>query len=731
MSDGPRAGSVARPLILATVLFGVVITLLTTAIQLYVDYRAEVKALHERLAEIPAGRLESLATSLWTVDEPLIRLQVNGVLKIPDVTFVELRQEDGGTLTVGKIPDGDTVTREFPLSVPYHGVQKDLGVLRVVAGLDGIYQRLASKAVGILVSFAILISAVGGFLFFLFRRMVTRHLDALARYTATLTHAGDAEPFILERPGILERSGRNPGEGDELDQISGAINTLRERLVESAEDLRRNEERLNAITHHSPAAIFLKDREGRHLMVNARCEEWLGRPRAEILGRTVFDIFQPAEAEAFARLDREILESGAVQENVIEARYPDGVTRTLLAVRFPIHDAAGGVTGIGSINVDITARRKAEKEAAEAHERLVQAVESMADGFVLLDADGRLVICNQQFRDLHPGVADLLESGMHFEDVIRAAATRGWVKDAKGREEEWIRERLERHRNPGEPFTVQFGGDTWLRVTERLTADGGNVSIRADVTDHVLREKALRHAKEEVELAHRAKAEFLTNMTHELRTPLNAIIGFSDVISKETFDPLETPEYREYARDINESGNHLLSLINDVLDISRVELGAMPLRKTLVDVPRLLGSCERFVRERAARGALTLDVEVGEPIPDFHADERRVKQILINLLSNAIKFTPAGGSVRVSGNVTNSEEAVFRVVDTGIGMSPEDVEKALSVFGQADGSLARNYEGAGLGLPLARHLAETHGGTLRVDSVPGAGTTVTVRLPLQ
>jgi PAS domain S-box-containing protein len=236
-------------------------------------------------------------------------------------------------------------------------------------------------------------------------------------------------------------------------------------------------------------------------------------------------------------------------------------------------------------------------------------------------------------------------------------------------------------------------------------------------------------AKEEAELANRAKSDFLAMMSHELRTPLNAIIGFSEIMQSQMVGPLGSERYVEYSRDINRSGNHLLNIVNDVLDIARIEAGRMELNESRVDLAALIESCVAMIGPRAEAGRLDIAVEVEAGLPGVRADRRVLKQILVNLLSNAVKFTEPGGAVRVGARRDPDGGVAAYVADTGIGMRPEDIGVALKPFAQVDNKLARRYEGTGLGLPLVKSYTEMHGGWLSIDSTPGAGTTVTVHLP--
>jgi signal transduction histidine kinase len=244
-------------------------------------------------------------------------------------------------------------------------------------------------------------------------------------------------------------------------------------------------------------------------------------------------------------------------------------------------------------------------------------------------------------------------------------------------------------------------------------------------------EEAMLAIMREAEIANRTKSEFLANMSHELRTPLNAIIGFSDVIKDERLGPVGSDRYREYADDINESGQHLLALINDILDLSKIESGTDELHEENIDIPEIANAIKKLVMELAQTGNVKLELDVSDDIPVLRADERKVKQILLNLLSNAIKFTPGGGKVTLKIWSGADSGYVFQVIDMGIGIAFEDIPKALAPFQQIDSGLNRKHVGSGLGLPLAKSLVKMHGGYLDLQSKVGVGTTVTVHFPAE
>jgi signal transduction histidine kinase len=245
--------------------------------------------------------------------------------------------------------------------------------------------------------------------------------------------------------------------------------------------------------------------------------------------------------------------------------------------------------------------------------------------------------------------------------------------------------------------------------------------------DNAIEEQHLRVAKEGAEAANRTKSEFLANMSHELRTPLNAVIGFSEMIKIEMFGPVGE-RYRSYAADIYNSGSHLLGLINEILDLSKLEAGQFELYEEDVDLTGAVEACLHLVEPQARKSKIRISTALDPKVRVIRADDRRMRQILINLLSNAVKFTPEGGQVHVSSALKNDGLAI-EVSDTGIGIAAENMAKVMTSFGQVESKVTRKYEGSGLGLPLAKHLVELHGGTLTIQSQVDVGTTVTVMLP--
>jgi signal transduction histidine kinase len=361
--------------------------------------------------------------------------------------------------------------------------------------------------------------------------------------------------------------------------------------------------------------------------------------------------------------------------------------------------------------------------------RLRDGISQMGAGFSIWDSDDRLVLRNQRMREILSHITGDIQQGVCFTDLVRRETpfvlTIGDGKDP----DEWAAARMSRHRNPAGPFEIAFTNGRFVQVWEEKTGEGGIVSLYLDITDRKRAEDELRQAKEAAESANQSKSQFLANMSHELRTPLNAVLGFSEVMMSEIMGPLGDRRYHEYAKDIHDAGSHLLDIIDDILDMSKIEAGHFDLDAQWIDVADLVGETLRLIGARAREGGLTIVREIEPNLPPLYADLRSVKQILLNLLGNAVKFTPSGGKVTVAARLLPSRGLALSVSDTGLGIAAQDIPQALKPFGQIERALSRRHGGVGLGLPLSKHLAELHDGTLEIASEPGKGTNVSVYFP--
>jgi two-component system, cell cycle sensor histidine kinase PleC len=399
------------------------------------------------------------------------------------------------------------------------------------------------------------------------------------------------------------------------------------------------------------------------------------------------------------------------------------------------------------VALDVTEERIAQVRAQAAEVRLQGAIESVPEAFALWDRQGRLVLCNENFRRFFSLAPRMLKPGASRQSVERLMR---------------LAFRQETPALPGEDgHEVELSDGRWVQIAERRTGDGGFVVTCVDVTALKQQEEtrrlneeqlqravvglersreeaaelAQKYAAEKVraESANRAKSEFLANMSHELRTPLNAINGFSEMMVAEMFGPLGDKRYASYVQDILSSGQHLLALINDVLDMSKIEAGKMNLRFEPVRLDELAEDAVRLIKNRAETAGLGVVIEV-PALPDVEGDYRALKQVLLNLLSNAVKFTPRGGRIILkaeSRHDSMGERVKISVRDTGIGIAPNDLARLARPFEQIESQQSKTQQGTGLGLALSKSLIEMHGGMLEIESQPGVGTTVSFLLPIR
>jgi signal transduction histidine kinase/HAMP domain-containing protein len=359
-----------------------------------------------------------------------------------------------------------------------------------------------------------------------------------------------------------------------------------------------------------------------------------------------------------------------------------------------------------------------EKELRRSAEnRLVDALETSREGVMLVASDGQIVMSNSTLRGFFPAIAYQLMPGTRLDQALELIQSQ--LAPSQGRSEDIT---ISGHAE------LELADGRWLRLTGSATSEGGSILFLSDFTAIKEREESLRRATREAEAANASKSRFLANMSHELRTPLNAIIGFSEIISGQFFGDVGNARYLDYSHDILRSGRHLLTVINDVLDLSRSEAGKMVLAARTTDMCDVLTDCIAMVSEQCADAGLTLVVTGMEHPLLMTGDDAKLRQIFLNLLSNAVKFTEKGGSVSLYAR-SIEDSVVVTVADTGIGMDPEDVEIAFQPFGQVDNRLERRYEGTGLGLPLTRALVDLHKGSLVIDSARGHGTRITLSFP--
>ncbi len=529
--------------------------------------------------------------------------------------------------------------------------------------------------------------------------------------------------------------------------------------------LQRSEERFRDIAESASDWFWEQGPDLRFTFISGRFFEVSGVASEDVIGKTWMEFVDPEQLAEDPQKWRRHAEDTENRRPFRDLEYPvknkDGQVVHIMTSGKPVFDEDETFLGYRGAGTDVTAYKLADEAIRKAHDELELRVEertrdlqreiaehmrdqealrqseerfrsvaqSANDAIIAIDAEGRVISWNQAAGRIFGYTAEEMLN-RPLNDIVpqrhrknhEAGLDRLHGKD----QPRLLGKTTELHgvRKDGGEFPLELSLGSWT-VGEETFYSG----IIRDITKRKRAEQQLRLAKAKAEVANRAKTEFLANMSHELRTPLNSVIGFSDILADQTFGPIDSPQYREYIRDINESGKHLLALINDILDVSRIETGDLKLAERNIDVALMVASCERLIRERADKAGLDLVVELPKPLPALYADERKVKQVLLNLLSNAVKFTPEGGTVTFECGVEDDGAIRIGISDTGIGIAPENLPNVLTKFGQVESAYTRQHDGAGLGLPLSKSLVELHGGTLSVDSEIGKGTTVVIRFP--
>ncbi|AWN34628.1 PAS domain-containing sensor histidine kinase [Methylobacterium radiodurans] len=465
---------------------------------------------------------------------------------------------------------------------------------------------------------------------------------------------------------------------------------------------------------------------------------------------TVNALVHPDDGDLYS-LARGLAANQTTVDHAFRMRGADGAYVWLRTRAEVVPDSADGGSHLVGIAIDVSEQHQLAETSATADMRLRDAIEAISEAFVLWDTGNKLVLCNSKFRHLHALNPEDAQPGRRYADVM----SRGMLPQIR-------REMPESGAATARTFEAELTDGRWLQISERRTKDGGYVSVGTDITSLKRHQEQLVASERELietvkdlkrsrrtlevqtqqladlaeryldqkataETASQAKSDFLANMSHELRTPLNAIIGFADVMASEVFGPLGSPRYTDYCRDIGESGHYLLSVIDDILNMSRIEGHRVRLAPREIPADQAVGAALKLVAEAARAKSLHVGLDIAPDLTVL-ADERALHQILTNLLQNAVKFTAAEGSVMVRARRAGDCTHIF-VEDTGIGIPRTILPRLGQPFVQVEANMTRSHKGSGLGLAIARSMAELHGGSLRIRSEVNQGTIVLVRMP--
>ncbi len=515
---------------------------------------------------------------------------------------------------------------------------------------------------------------------------------------------------------------------DELCIIGVTRDITEQKQTEFA--LENSRKRFEAFADATSDWFWEMDENLRFTYMSKRVEKTMGIPVSFFLGKTRREVAgEVIDNEKWRKHFADLEARRPFRDFRFLRKAHDGSVLYVTTSGIPVFDEAGTFKGYSGASSSLTGRLGEEEKAHLVHEQLAVAINALSDAFVLWDPQDRLVVCNHQFRTINKDIIEATEPGTRFKDHIRAILDNEGYPAMKGKEEAWLSERIKRHANPAHSFEVVSKSGQWFLIKEQKLLDGSTITIISDVTERKKQEQDLHLAIQNAEFANRAKGDFLAHMTHELRTPLNAIIGFSQICESEMFGKQSNPKYVEYASDIRVASTHLLDVISDVLDVSKLEKGEYQIDESVFPIENAIEACLTMVAGRAAAKQITVNSSVEPEIGQLKADQRLFKQIILNLLSNSIKFTSDGGEISITVCVATDQGIIISVIDNGKGIASEDIDKILEPYVQVRDNPALAYGGTGLGLPIVKGLTELHGGNFAIESELGVGTKATVHLP--
>lgn len=637
---GKRISTKLMALIIA---FSTIITLIISILQLAADYLQQRRDLNATIEQIAIFE-PNISSSVWSFDQKQIELSLQALTQLPNIERASVITSTGDRQwSAGKASSRHVATRVFPLHHRIGEQEETIGTLEVAGSLDAIYASVATHALSILLNNGLKTFLVAIFMLIVFRRLVTDRLEGLARTVAGLA------PMVLRSP-IPAETGlqRQNGEDDELGTLQRAFDDMGQRLKTAVGELHDSRHLLQSIIDNSTAVIFVKDLQGRYLLVNRRFKELFHVDPETFPGLTAYDVFPRPQAEALQAVDETILQSGMAQQSEDLIPQEDGL-HTYIAIKAPLLDESGKAYGLCAVATDITDRKQTEEE--------------------------------------------LKRHRNHLEEMVRERTAELAHANERQQAELLVRRRLE-------------------ELIQQRNAE-------------------LVLAKEQADTANQAKTAFLASMSHELRTPLNAILGYTQILKR---DKNLNPRQAAGLETIEQGGEHLLTLINDVLDLARIEAGKLELMPQAFNLPAFLDVICNIIRIKAEQKRLSFALDAAADLPlAISADEKRLRQVLLNLLGNAIKFTDRGSilfRVRVLSRSQANTRLRFTVEDSGIGIEADALETIFHPFEQA-GDFQRRHGGTGLGLDISRRLVRLMGSDISVKSQPGRGSSFSFDIDVQ
>ncbi|MBI1891241.1 MAG: PAS domain-containing protein [Burkholderiales bacterium] len=742
--------------------FSSAITLIISIFQLIADYRHQRDNLNATIEQIGIF-IPNISSSVWSFDQKQILLALEALVQLPNVEQVTVTTSAPERKWIaGRTPPSHIVTRIFPLTHRVGAQEEIIGTLKVVGNLGAIYASVAEHAVSILVSNGLKTFLVAIFMLAVFRRLVTDRLEELAQNVVGLA------PQVLRAP---QPTGREPhcrgSEDDELDILKCAFDDMKQQLKAAVDELRDSRHLLQSIIDNAIAVIFVKDLQGRYILVNRRFKELFHIEGDELIGRTSYDLFPREQADALHATDQTVLQSGHAMQSEEMIPHEDGM-HTYIAIRAPLLDEQGKAHALCMVATDITERKLAEDELKRHRNHLEDMVKDRTAELAQANARQQAELAERRRTE-----EALRASEQFLDSIVENIPNMIFVKEA--RELRFVRfnkagedlvgymrqeligkndydffpekdadffttkDRIVLNSKelldiPEETLRTRTQGERILHTKKLAILDNqGNPQYLLGISEDITQRKHLEDlvqqrnaelviAKEQADAANQAKTAFLASMSHELRTPLNAILGYAQILKR---DRALNERQAAGLNTIQQSGEHLLTLINDVLDLSKIEAGKLSLYPNAFNLPAFLQIICAIIRVKAEQKSLSFSLDVGPDLPAaVRADEKRLRQVLLNLLGNAVKFTDHGEVILHVRRLACSESEArlsFEVEDSGSGIEADQLEAIFQPFEQV-GEVQRRYGGTGLGLAISRQLVRLMGSDIEVDSKVGRGS---------
>ncbi len=717
----------SRQLFKSLILFSLLLTLPLSALYAGWIYQRHLDALEQQINSIRQHQLSNFSEYLHQHQMPHLDGALLGVLKLSDLHHLEVRR--GNQILAQQGPFSETSTYKvwtLPLDYSQLEGRKRLGTLFLAADLDHLYTQVWFAFAW---SWLILLGfswCLLGVLWWLFRRLIGQHLQTISDY------AQDYDPNDAQMADRALQLQRQAGD-DELDHLVRAINAMRDHLRSAYETISKSEERFELALHATNEGMYDWNLDTNQVYFSDHWKALCGYAPSEIghQANEWFERIHPEDAhQVMADVKLHLDKVLPFYDNTHRLKHKEGYYLWVHARGIAVWDAKGDPYRMVGTSRNITEQKRSDEALRESEQFNRTLIDSSPIGLVLSHEDGSLVEANNAFANIIGYSRETIFS-LDYWDITPKAYAEVEHAHIEQLKREGCFNAFEKELTHKEGYLVP------VRVSGLLIEKNGERfvwSIVEDITEQKRSEETLIRAKQMAESANVSKSQFIANMSHELRTPLNAIIGYSEML-KEDAEDAELPDYITDLTKILSSARHLLGLINDVLDLSKIEAGKMEVYNELFDINLMLDDVLSTISPMVEQAENTLVLDFDDPLGQIFADVTKVRQVLLNLLSNASKFTEKGNitfSVFLEHSDTESHVAswvAFRISDEGIGMTGEQQKKLFQAFTQADASTTRKYGGTGLGLVITKRFAEMMRGSIKVDSAYGRGSTFTVRLP--